>query len=242
MNSILEQHTFYFKQFQIRQDRCPMKIGTDGVLLGAWADVSQASQILDIGTGTGVIAAMMAQRTQEATIHAVEIDAEAYGQAKENLEQTPWANRLSVYHQAVQEFAKEAVNQYDLLVSNPPFFTGGTFSHQAHRNQVRHTVKLPHGDLLSSVRRMMHPGGKFCVILPFIEGLRFQELAQSYHLYVSRITEVRPKATKPVERLLMQLECHPTPTVKDQLIIQHDGPNQWTEEYVQLTRDFYLNM
>ncbi len=219
-----------------------MKIGTDGVLLGAWADVTNASRILDIGAGTGVIAAMMAQRAQEAIVHAVEIDAEAFKQAKANLEQTPWSNRLSVFHQPVQEFSKAAVNQYDLLVSNPPFFTGGTFSHPSARHHVRHTIKLPHGDLLSSARRMMHPGGKFCLILPYIEGLRFQELAQSYHLYVSRVTEVRAKVSKPVERLLMQFECHPVEIVKDQLIIQHDGQNEWTEEYRQLTRDFYLHM
>lgn len=219
-----------------------MKVGTDGVLLGAWATVEGATRVLDIGAGTGVIAIMMAQRAQEALIHAVEIDAVSCGQAKENMERSPWSDRLFVFHDPVQTFAVNYPNTYDLILSNPPFFSGGTFSYDQHRSNVRHTIKLPHGDLLSSARRLLAPHGRFAVILPYIEGLRFQELAESYHLYCTRITEVRPKANKPVERLLMEFQCHPRTTTRDTLIIQYEGVNEWTEEYKALTGAFYLYM
>ena len=242
MTSHKGKKPFHFKQFTIHQDKCTMKIGTDGVLLGAWADTNGAQRILDIGTGTGVIAVMMAQRAPEAEVFGVEINQEAFEQARENALACPWPNRLFILHAPIQQFSREHQGQFDLILSNPPFFTGGTFSNSQDRNDVRHTAKLSHSDLLSSARRLLSPHGKFCVILPLIEGLRFQELAQSYHLYCSRLTEVRSKAGKPVERVLLQLECHPKTTRKDSLIIQKEGQNEWTEAYIALTQAFYLNM
>lgn len=233
---------FQFKQFSIAQDKCSMKVGTDGVLLGAWANVEGAKQILDIGAGTGLIAIMLGQRNTEAQIHAVEIDDLAFVQAQENMQHAPWANRLSVFHQSIQDFSSTPAQSYDLIVSNPPFFSGGTFSFNQDRNSVRHTVKLPHGDMLRSVQKLLAKNGKFCVILPFVEGLRFQELAASYHFYCTRVTEVLPRANKPVERLLMQFELESSTPQRDQLIIQHEGPNEWTEAYQNLTRAFYLKM
>ncbi len=233
---------FYFKQFTVQQDRCAMKIGTDGVLLGAWAEVTGARQVLDIGTGSGVIALMLAQRAEKALIHAVEVDEDAYGQACENVQAAPWAGRMSVFHAAIQDYVQTSGQQYDLIVSNPPFFSGGTFSASQDRNSVRHTVKLPHGDLLQAVRKLLSPEGSFCVILPLIEGLRFAELAQDYHLFCTKITEVRPKADKPVERLLMQFQRNSRPLLKDSLVVQHEERNDWTEEYIKLTGAFYLKM
>lgn len=233
---------FLFKQFTVHQDRCAMKIGTDGVLLGAWADVSGAQQLLDIGTGSGVIALMLAQRTATAVVHAVEVDAEAYGQACENVQATPWSGRVNVFHAAIQDFAATSGEQYDLIVSNPPFFSGGTFSASQDRNSVRHTIKLPHGDLLQAVRKLLSPDGSFCVILPLIEGLRFAELAQDYHLICTKITEVRSKTDKPVERLLMQFQRNARPLIQDSLVVQREERNDWTEEYIKLTGAFYLNM
>lgn len=233
---------FQFKQFSIAQDKCSMKVGTDGVLLGAWANVEGAKRILDIGAGTGLIAIMLGQRNTEAQIHAVEIDDLAFVQAQENMENAPWANRLSVFHQSIQDFSSTPAQSYDLIVSNPPFFSGGTFSFNQDRNSVRHTIKLPHGDMLRAVQKLLAKTGKFCVILPFVEGLRFQELAASYHFYCTRVTEVLPKANKPVERLLMQFELESSTPQRDQLIIQHEGPNEWTEAYQNLTRAFYLKM
>lgn len=233
---------FQFKQFSIQQDRCTMKVGTDGILLGAWANARDAQRILDIGAGTGLIAIMLGQRNPNAQIHAVEIDEDSFWQAQENMQNAPWAGRLQVFHQSIQDFANTPVEPYELIVSNPPFFSGGTFSFNQDRNSVRHTVKLPHGDMLRSVQKLLAKNGKFCVILPFVEGLRFQELATSFHFYCTRVTEVLPKAHKPVERLLMQFELESKAPQRDQLIIQHEGPNEWTEAFQDLTRDFYLKM
>ncbi len=234
---------FEFKKFNIHQDKCTMKVGTDGVLLGAWADVADAKNILDIGTGSGVIAIMLGQRAEQAQVDGVEIDESAYEQTRENMRRAAWADRMRVFNQSIQEFSKNPeAGSYDLIVSNPPFFSGGTFSNKQDRNSVRHTVKMPHGDLLSAVRKLLAPSGKFCLILPYIEGLRFQELAQSYHLYCTKVTHVKPKAGKPVERLLMQFECKPKMLQEDELVIQKEERNDWTEAYIALTREFYLKM
>jgi len=218
-----------------------MKVGTDGVLLGAWAEVSGAEHVLDIGTGAGVIAIMLAQRTENALIHAVEIDREAHQQASENMGRTPWADRLRAFNISIQEFAKKDTSRYDLIVSNPPFFSGGTFSSSQDKTSVRHTVKLPHGDLLSAARSLLADQGKFCVVLPQLEGLRFKEMANSYHLYCTKITEVKPKPDKPVERLLLQFERKVETLEKDILVIQNgDESNDWTEAYRALTEAFFL--
>ncbi len=241
-NRKIQSKPFLFKKFTIAQDRCTMKVGTDGVLLGAWASAKGISSVLDIGTGTGVIAIMMAQRSPESIIHGVEIDEEAYKQAKENMQNSPWSARLKAFNLPIQQYAKQADDTYDLILSNPPFFSGGTFSYKQERNNVRHTVKLPHGDLLIAVRELLKVDGKFCVILPFIEGLRFVELAASYSFYCTKMTQVRPKEDKLVERLLIQFELHQKETEKDELIIQNEGRNEWTEGYIALTGDFYLKM
>jgi len=233
---------FQFKQFVIEQDQCMMKIGTDGVLLGAWIDVSNSKSILDIGTGTGVIAIMAAQRTEDAIIHGVEIDEAAFVQAQSNMNKTPWKDRLTPFHQSIQDFTRESTHKYDLIVSNPPFFSGGTLSDNLSRNEVRHTVKLPNGELLNCARRLLAPGGCLAVILPYIEGLRFQEQAESYGFYCNKITEVHPKAGKPVERLLLEFSMVQKDLVKEELIIQFDKRNDYTEDYITLTKEFYLNM
>lgn len=219
-----------------------MKVGTDGVLLGAWCPVEGIGKALDIGTGTGLIAIMLGQRNPEVVIHAVEIDPEACRQAAENMASTPWCDRLYIHEESIQDFSRSKDKSFDLIVSNPPFFTGGTFSDQQDRNSVRHTVKLPHGDLLRAVRDLLSEDGRFCVVLPLIEGLRFKELAATYHLYCTKVTEVLPKADRPVERLLMQFEWVEKACTTDQLVIQKEARNEWTDEYVAMTKDFYLYM
>ncbi len=233
---------FQFKQFTIEQDKCPMKVGTDGVLLGAWADVAEATSILDIGTGTGLIAIMLAQRNAIAQIHGVEIDEATCKQAKQNMENAIWSDRLTAFPVAIQEFATTTSNTYDHIVSNPPFFTGGTFSDNQDRNSIRHTVKLPHGDLLIAVRKLLQPKGKFSLILPYLEGLRFEEIATTYNLHCTRKLEVQAKADKPIERLLLQFERTAKTQIVEKLVIQREGRNDWTDEYINLTKDFYLNM
>lgn len=218
-----------------------MKVGTDGILLGAWAEVSKAKNILDIGTGTGLIAMMLAERNASASIHAVEISEQSYHQAKDNFERSRWADRLSVFHRSVQDFSRENSKIYDHIICNPPFFTGGTFSDNQNKNSVRHTVKLPHGDLLRSVQQLITADGRFLVILPYIEGLRFIELAKTYHFYNTRITEVIPKEGKSIERLLIQLETKESKVKTDQITLYVDDSTDRSEAYAQLTREFYLD-
>ncbi len=219
-----------------------MKVGTDGVLLGAWVEADQAQYILDIGTGTGLIAIMLAQRNAQAHIHGLDIDEEACRQAAENMARSPWHNRLKAIHQSVQDYARQSELTYDLLVSNPPFFTGGVLSESAHRSQVRHTVKLPHGDLLRTARQLLAPQGVFAVVLPLLEGLRFIELARDYRLYCERMTEVRTKPSKPVSRLLLQFTPFIPDTMrKEALVLQQENDNSRTAEYRALTQAFYLD-
>ena len=233
--------SFNFKQFSMNQDNCAMKIGTDGVLLGAWSDVKEANNILDIGTGTGVIAIMLGQRNTHATIHGIEVDELATQQAKENMASAPWSERLNAFLISIQQYALITDRKYDLIVSNPPFFTGGTLSSNQDKTNVRHTVKLPHGELLEAVRALLTDEGRFCVILPLIEGLRFQELAESYHLYCTKRTDVIPVLEKKAtERLLLQFEKTRKPIEINTLVIQKASiRHNYTDEYIQLTKDFY---
>ncbi len=234
------EQTFRFKQFSLNQDRCAMKIGTDGILLGAWANVETAKTALDIGAGTGLIAIMLAQRSADLQIDAVEIDAEAALQAAENMAASPWAERLQVFTQSIQDFARENSQQYDLIVSNPPFFSGGTLSYSQDQNSVRHTIKLPHNEMLAAVRSLLRPDGKFAVVLPYMEGLRLIELAKNMQLNCTAQCEIRTKPNKPVERLLLQFEKTSKPLVKTELAVQGEGHNEWTEEFRELTGMFYL--
>ncbi|MBX2873229.1 MAG: methyltransferase [Saprospiraceae bacterium] len=236
---------FVFKQFTVEQDRCTMQVGTDGVLLGAWAPIGAAKTVLDIGTGTGLIAIMLAQRCEEGLIHAVEIEEEAFQQAKENMGQAPWADRLMAHLGAIQDFElpKGIEEGFDLIVSNPPFFSGGTFSFNQDRNSVRHTVKLPHNDLLRAVRRLLNKGGRFATILPLLEGLRFKELAESYHLYCTQMIEVQPKPSRSAERLLLvfEKEAKAIPSHTSTLVLMQEDDIHRTEAYRSLTEAFYLN-
>jgi tRNA1Val (adenine37-N6)-methyltransferase len=235
--------SFTFKHFRIDQDQCTMKVGTDGVLLGAWADVSKAKMLLDIGTGTGLIAIMLAQRTQNTEgvkVHAVEIDPIAAKQAEENMEISPFSERLGSVNDSIQSFAKSVSHQYDLIVSNPPFFSGGTFSSNQDKTNVRHTVKLSHGDLLQATRLLLAKNGKFCVILPLIEGLRFIDIAKTYGFFCTKKTEVYTLADKAVERLLLQFELINNEMETETLIMLNSQKrNDYTAAYKDLTKNFY---
>lgn len=232
---------FQFKQFTIRQDRCLMKVGTDGVLLGAWADVRGAGTILDIGAGTGLIALMLAQRAAGARIDAVELERSSAEQASENIAASPWSDRVRLILCSIQDFAPPDGGLYDLIVSNPPFFTGALKSPKPGRNQVRHGETLSYSDLLRSAGRLLSSVGRFSLILPFSEAKTFQELAIHYHLFTNRIREVHAKSGKPVERVLMELGKTPAPLFREPLLcLQGEGAGGRSEEYGALTEGFYL--
>ena len=234
-----KKETFRFKQFSIDQESCNMKVGTDGVLLGAWADISSIESVLDIGTGSGLIALMMAQRSS-AKLHAVEIEELAWKQAAKNFSNSPWKDRMTAHHIPIQDFSKLSRDTFDLVVSNPPFFSGGVFSRNQDRANVRHTIKLPNGDLLSSARSLMSDEGRFCVILPVIEGFRFKEMAKNYRLFCTKITHVLPFPGKDANRLLMQFEKKEKAMLEDKLVVwEQEG--KYSKDFIDLTKSFYLD-
>lgn len=238
----MNRKPFQFKQFKIYHDRCSMRVGTDGVLLGAWANLSNTQSILDIGTGTGLIAIMAAQRNEIAKIDAVEIEDNAFEQALENITKCNWNERISVHHQSIQNFSVSTKTQYDIIISNPPFFLAGSKSDNHARNLARHAHSLTQNDLLEAVQKLLSPEGIFAVILPINEGLDFIEIAVKFSLFVNRLTHVKPKINKPFERLLIEFSRIKKERIENKLIIQYDNRNHYTPDYVDLTKQFYAIM
>jgi tRNA1Val (adenine37-N6)-methyltransferase len=239
----MESNIFRFKQFSIGQELCSMKVNTDGVLLGAWSNVADKKSILDVGTGTGIIAMMLAQRNETAIVTALDIDEYAVQQARSNFEKSVFSNRMTIRHISVQEYAQNADVVYDLICSNPPFFTGGICSNNQNKASVRHTIKLSHDDLLRSVCLLLAHKGTFDLILPYSEGLRFIRLANINGFHLKRITYVRTRHHKHIARLLISLTNVPILTKEDHLVI-HDltEPEKYSEDYIRLTSEFYLFM
>ena len=236
-----KKDTFYFKHFSIRQSHAPMKVGTDGVLLGAWSRVKEDSRILDIGTGTGLIALMVAQRTERSQIYGIDIDEDSIIDAQFNVSNCAWKDRITILHTALQDMENQYYGTFDLIVSNPPFFTGGVFSYDQDKAAVRHTIKLSHADLLGYSRRLLKPDGKLSLILPYIEGERLIELSTNFGFYPSSIAEVKGRAHKPIERLLIELSMSEVSILpREQITLELNGRNDWTVEYRYLIKDFLL--
>lgn len=231
---------FQFKQFTIRQSQSAHKVGTDGVLLGAWVNAKNVSRILDIGTGTGLIALMLAQRTpSNVQIDAIEIEADDAEQAVENVQSSPWASKVHVAHTAIQNF--QPGHQYDLIVTNPPYFINSWLPAEKKRGQARHTHTLSFDELLQSGKRLLKKEGTLALILPYQEAVQFIQQAHFHQLYCIRELVVRSRKEKPVERLLLEFGEKPAPIDREELILHADN-NEWSERYRNLTRDFYLKI
>jgi len=236
----MSQKPFHFKEFTVHQDKCAMKIGTDGVLLGAWCDVNKANSILDIGTGSGLIALMMAQRSDAELIDAVEIEPEAYEQAVENFEESPWGDRLFCYHASVQELAEEIEEKYDLIISNPPYFQSDE-QVQGKRQLARQTVSLGYTELLLSTSKLLNSSGLANFIIPFAEEERFLKIALDLGLFPSRITRVKGASSAPIKRSLIALNLMAVQTKIDELILEKER-HQYTDAYKEMVQDFYLHL
>jgi tRNA1Val (adenine37-N6)-methyltransferase len=234
---------FQFKQFTVEQDRCAMKIGTDGVLLGAWVPVEQNPfSILDIGTGTGIIALMLAQRSTAQQIDALEIDEQAYEQATDNLENSPWNDRLFCFHAGLDEFMEEPEDEYDLIVSNPPFYAEDYKTNNDQRDLARFQDALPFEDLIEAADLLLSENGILAVIIPFKEEDRFLAIAKEFELYPTKITRVKGTPTAEIKRSLLALSRNKTTLFSiDELTIEI-GRHEYTPEYIALTQDFYLKM
>ncbi|MDM9630317.1 tRNA1(Val) (adenine(37)-N6)-methyltransferase [Robiginitalea aurantiaca] len=233
---------FRFKAFSIRQDRGAMKVGTDGVLVGAWASLEHnPDAILDIGAGTGLIALMLAQRSGAEIIDAVEADAEAFEECVENFEASPWADRLFCYHTGFAEFASEIEEPYALIVSNPPFFQEQVGSGNPARDQARQASALPFETLIDGVVRLLAPEGRFALILPVNAEASFLKKAQRRGLFPRRRTRVKGNPQASVKRILLELSRQEEPCIENTLTIELER-HQYTPEYTELTREFYLKM
>ncbi len=230
---------FQFRQFRIVQDRATHKVGTDGVLLGAWVTVRKEDRhVLDVGTGTGLIALMLAQRTSaDAHIDAVEIDEGDAQQAMDNFAQSPWPEKGTVHHSPIQNFHPN--KHYDLIVANPPYFHNGLRPPNTRRSEVRHTGSMPFIDLLHSVARLLTIKGRCAVILPLNEGGQFIRLARTVKLFPIRKTLFRSRPGKPAERLLFELAFEGICTEETEIML-YDDSGEWSAEYKQLTEAFYL--
>lgn len=237
-SSTMHNHFFRFKQFTIHQEHCAMKVSTDGVLLGAWADPGHASGILDIGTGTGLIAIMLAQKSN-ALIHGVEIEPHASRQAAENAQQCPWAERITVTHSSFQDYSRHAAETYDLIITNPPFFSNSLKTPHDGRNLARHNDILPTEELLGGVDRLLRPDGRFCLILPYIDSSLFLVEAALHHLYCIRKAHVKPTPRKKVTRVLMEFSRERRKIQEEEMVIQEmDGG--YSERFKALTQPYYL--
>jgi tRNA1Val (adenine37-N6)-methyltransferase len=230
---------FRFKQFVVEDDQSSMRIGTDAVLLGAWVNPENRSEILDIGTGCGVIALMMAQKSMGA-ITAIDIDEDSVNQASLNFQNSSWNWRLKALHCSFQEFANHPPHKFDLVITNPPWFSNSLRSPLKNRNIARHDDLLNAHDLLSGVARLLNGNGNFCLILPAEDAATFIEHAKVHKLFLVRQLLVISKPGFPAKRIVMEFSFSPPGNVINEELIIRCEDNSFTEPYRELTREFYL--
>ncbi|MGL5786485.1 MAG: tRNA1(Val) (adenine(37)-N6)-methyltransferase [Bacteroidales bacterium] len=217
-----------------------MKVGTDAVLLGAWCATDNIQRVLDIGTGSGIISLMVAQRSQ-ATIHSVEIDHQAYLQAKTNFEQSEWSDRMSVYHADFSEFSEIASSKYDLIVSNPPYFTNGVQAPCKKRSTARHADSLNYQQLFKGVVQLLSNNGRFALILPADAESEIETIASGCGLHQIRKCNVYPKTDGVIKRIMWEFSKTGAQCSEEHLVIELDR-HVYSEDYKALTKEFYLKM
>lgn len=235
--------TFNFKQFTVQQDKCAMKIGTDGVLLGAWCPIdNNPFSVLDIGAGTGILSLMLAQRSHAKQIDALEIDVDAYEQCVDNFEKSPWSDRLFCFHAGLDEFIAEPEDEYDLIISNPPFYSENYKTADSHRDLARFQDALPFEDLVEAVDLLLSENGIFALIIPYKEEERFIDLCAEVELYPVKVTRVKGSNTTPIVRSLLAFKRYELSVLTaDELVIEINR-HEYTDDYIQLTKEFYLKM
>ena len=230
---------FAFKQFTVRHDRCAMKVGTDGVLLGAWTDLSHSRRILDIGTGSGLIALMLAQRCMDARITAIDLDSAAVEQAQENIQASPWKDRIEALQQDICTYPPNGT--FDTIVSNPPYFIDSLKCPDGQRSTARHTDTLDADRLIGKVSELLTSDGRFSIILPAEQTEDLIRVAGEKGLHPSRQTWVITRPGLSPKRILMEFRKTPATLQPDELVIELER-HVYSEEYIALTKEFYLKM
>lgn len=235
-------HTYFkFKQFTVHHDICAMKVGTDGVLLGAWANVDGANKVLDVGTGTGILALMVAQRNPTAEILAIDINDKAVEQAIENIHNSPYSNRIKAEHISFQQLVSSDKIMYDHIITNPPYFIDSLHSPNKSRTIARHSTDFTLSEFLRNTRQMISENGKLSMILPFDQKADALSEAEGNDWFVCRSTVVFPKPDSKPKRVLLEF------TTKEQMLIETEltielARHEYSENYITLTKDFYIKM
>ena len=234
---------FQFKQFNINQERCAMKIGTDAVLLGAWCPINNNPfSILDIGAGTGILSLILAQRSNASQIDAIEIEENAYEQCVENFEASHWGDRLFCYHASLNDFINEPEDQYDIIISNPPFYSEDYKTDNSQRDLARFQDALPFEALVKATTLLLSENGIFTVIIPFKEENRLLNLCAQAELFPIKMNRVKGTPTGPIIRSLIAFKRYELPVLSANELVIESSRHVYTEAYTKLTRDFYLKM
>ena len=234
----MPDNQFRFKQFVIHQGKSAFKVGTDGVLLGASANITGCKRILDIGSGTGLIAIMLAQRS-DAEVVAIEPDHDSFIQANENVRLCKWRNRIKVENTDLQNFFPGSM-KFDLIVTNPPYFSDSLKNPDPRKSSARHNDSLTSDEILKGVTKLMEDEGRFQLIMPYVEGNLFIAEASEYNLYCNSTLKIKPLPTSEVRRLIMTFSRGRSLPSERFLTIEKGPRHEFTEEYVNLTKDFYL--
>lgn len=216
-----------------------MKVGVDSVLLGAWVQIGNSEKILDIGTGTGILSLMLAQKSN-ANIIAIDIDKNAYLQAKENIKISPWASRISVFNLGLQEFTKNRPGNFDLIICNPPYFTNSLNSPDQQRNLARHDNLLSLEHLLENSKKLLTATGNFSMIYPYVKKELLLSVAEKHGLYPIRVLIIKGNELKQPNRIIVTFSAKKTEFFTEILSVREVGKNEYTTEYKELTKDFYL--
>ncbi|WP_430466888.1 tRNA1(Val) (adenine(37)-N6)-methyltransferase [Winogradskyella ouciana] len=233
---------FQFKQFTVNQDQCAMKIGTDGVLLGAWTSVDHNPfNVLDIGAGTGILSLMIAQRSNAEQIEAIEIDDDAFEQCAENFENSPWNDRLFCFHASLLEYIEAVDEKFDLIICNPPFYSEDYKTEDKARNLARFSDAMPMEHIIFAIINFLSENGIFSIVIPHKMENTFIEEASLIGLFPNRILRVKGNPNSEIKRSLIEFSYSETATKISELIIETER-HQYTEDYINLTKDFYLKM
>lgn len=231
---------FRFKQFELAHERSTMKVGTDAVVLGSWVKIQTAKRILDVGTGCGIIALMMAQRNLHADITGIDIDSSSIAEAQSNAKRSPWKDRVNFIKVSLQRLEPKIA--FDHIVTNPPFFMAGTSSPKRERHLARHTQELSFGELIKYSAQYMKANGELSVIIPSLSELEFIETAKRHNFYLHRLTHFIPRLGMTPERSLMTFGKKQLTSIENSNLIQYDENGEWSAPYKSLTQQFYLKL